>query len=129
MKNQMFSETIAAGVDIRKPGIYQVIIAGAGEYFGRTGQPLRRRIRRYPNNLRNLLAGKPYRKNDPDGYRYIHHEMAWAHVEGRRIDLFVLENIEGAGLRRLREKQLIVERGTLNGSLPEHRRFLPMVRP
>jgi len=67
----------------------------------------------YIRNVKNLLAGKPYRKNKPDGYRHIHRELADALRKGKAIEFILVENCELADIYR-RERELIHKRGNLN---------------
>lgn len=115
--------TVIAGVDTGKPGIYEWIIAGAGSYIGKYTS-IRRPTREYALNVERLLNGRPYRKGDAEGYRRIHHELAWACHDGRRIDLVILENVDPDNINA-REGQLREERGTLNGKRLDHRKFRP----
>lgn len=101
------------GVDTKKPGIYQWRIEGAGSYIGKYGR-IRRPTKEYRRNLIRLLNSRAYRKANPGGYRRIHHELACAHREGRRIELIILENVCADKINE-REGELIKLLGTLNG--------------
>jgi len=53
----------------------------------------------YRKNVVNILAGKPYRLNKPDGFRVIHRQMAEAVRAGHALRLTLLCNIpEGDGI-------------------------------
>lgn len=77
----------------RQPGIYRFTIDGEGVYIGRFTNA-RRPIREYRNNVRKLQERKPYRRRDPDGFRYIHIALFKAVQEGRRIKIEIVENVE-----------------------------------
>lgn len=112
---------IPDGVTLDKPGIYERAIAYpdgsircyVGKYTRRS-----RPMREYRANVERILDGRPYRKASPEGFRYVHRELAVAASEGRAIVLTIVENALPEALNR-REQALIRERGaTLNGSGP-----------
>ena len=103
----------AWGVDIDRPGLYEWRIEGTGSYIGQYRWISRPR-REYGLNVARLINGLPYRKGNLDGFRRIHRELAAALMEGRRIELVILENGERPALND-RERELIRERGNLNG--------------
>ena len=89
-------------------------IEGVGSYIGKYTQ-IGRPTKAYGRHVTNLLNNrKAYRPSNPNGYRRIHHELHRAHIEGRRITLRILENVDQTEINR-RERQLITERGALNG--------------
>lgn len=101
-------------VDIDLPGIYEWQIEGVGSYIGKSKR-LKKRLREYPNNVRKLIAGLPYRASKPQSFRLIHHELHRAQEEKRQIVFTVVENCPLAELSE-REQFWIAERGTLNRS-------------
>jgi hypothetical protein len=52
-----------------------------------------RPLTNYKQNVENLLAGRPYREENPDGFREVHHKMAEAVKLGHRIVLTLLRNV------------------------------------
>jgi hypothetical protein len=100
-------------VDINRPGIYEWEIENSGSYIGKytnIGRP----TRAYARHVLNLLNDrKAYRPQNPNGYRRIHRELIRAYLDNRTITLRILENPENDINRR--ERELILERGTLNG--------------
>lgn len=104
---------VAEGVDTLRPGLYEWHIEGVGRYIGKYKR-IRRPTREYWRNVVRLLAGRNYRKGEPDGYRRIHRELAAAFREGRAVTLTILENCPPGEIDR-RERELIAERGDLNG--------------
>jgi hypothetical protein len=80
------------GVTWTAPVIYRITIRGVGVYVGKTRDP-RRPLRDYWRNVANLVAGRPYRRGNVDGYRRIHLEMAAAVRGGVPVDLHGLENV------------------------------------
>ena len=110
----MLSFTLAHtdGCDLDRPGIYEWRIAESEAYVGQSKR-LRSRLREYPNNVRKLLTGQPYRRGRPSSFRFIHHELAKAQAEGRAITFTVLENCAVEDLNH-RERYWIAKRGTLN---------------
>ncbi|MBM0203967.1 hypothetical protein JNW90_13240 [Micromonospora sp. STR1s_5] len=114
---------IMPGVDCRKPGLYEWRIERAGSYIGKYGR-IRRPTRQYGRNVYRLLNGLAYRAGNPDGFRRVHHELAAAHREGRRIELIILENVDGPAMSA-RELEVIAERGSLNDPPYAGRRSAP----
>jgi hypothetical protein len=110
---------IPEGVTPDKPGIYEWAITYADGSIQRyVGKYTRRSrpMREYRANVERILDRRPYRKGSPEGFRYVHRELAAAASEGRKIVLTILENALPEDLNR-REQALIRERGaTLNGS-------------
>lgn len=109
-----FTIEIADGVDTSKPGLYEWHIEGVGSYIGRYKR-YSRPTTEYVRNVRNLIAGKPYRRGKPTLFRRIHHELAAAYDAKRTVRLIILENPKPENMGR-RELELIRERGVLNGS-------------
>jgi hypothetical protein len=109
------------GVDVNKPGIYEWRIEGVGTYIGKythIRRPLREYTRNVARRLARRLAGQWYRKNNTDGFRRIHLELAKAVESKWRITLTILENVAPEELNQ-REQALIQARGaTLNGPHP-----------
>ena len=108
-----YEYVVVKGVDEARPGIYEWNIDGCGTYIGKYTH-ISRPVREYGKNVYNLLNGKAYRRSKPDGYRRIHRELAQAHCEGRRKRLTILENVDLSRINE-RERELIAERGSLNG--------------
>jgi|SRR5665213_1062452 len=109
-----YDYVVCDGVDTSRPGIYEWTIEGAGSYIGRYSE-ISRPTKAYGRHVRNLLNNvQAYRPSNSNGYRRIHRELERAHREGRRITLTILENPECERLNE-RERELIAERGTLNG--------------
>lgn len=69
--------------------------AGAlvGRYVGKARTGADRPLKHYRRNVANLLAGKPYRKSKPDGYRRVHRALAEAEAKGLQITLRFLCNV------------------------------------
>lgn len=108
----VFERDIRAEIDLELPGIYEWRIAGSGSYVGKS-RKLKRRLREYPNNLRKLGLGLPYRAGKPELFRLVHREMLLAHSEGRKVVFTVIENCPLDQLTE-RERFWINCRGTLN---------------
>ncbi|TIV95596.1 MAG: hypothetical protein E5V85_20430 [Mesorhizobium sp.] len=108
-----YSYVLTENVDETRPGIYEWHIDGVGSYVGKYTW-ISRPKKEYERNVVKLLSGRPYRPKKPGGFRRIHRELLDAHRLGRAITLTILENVD-PGLLTLRERELIAERGTLNG--------------
>jgi hypothetical protein len=103
------------GIDEAKPGIYKWTIDGIGSYIGKY-KSIRRPKEQYRQNVRRLLQGGDYRKSKPGAYRRIHRELAQALLDGRKIELRILENVDPAKINA-RERELIRLYGSLNGPI------------
>jgi hypothetical protein len=95
------------------PGIYQWEISGVGTYIGKS-KNLRRRLAEYPNNVRKLLRGLPYRNNKPSKFRRVHRELATALTRGTPVNCSVVAHCDADSLAEL-ERHWIAKKGTLNG--------------
>ena len=107
-----FVRDIPEGRSLTLPGIYEWRIEGVGSYVGKS-KGLTRRLREYPNNVRKLLSGLPYRRGKPDRFRRIHHELRAAMESGRRVTVTIIENCSVDEINE-RERYWIVQRGDLN---------------
>ena len=59
----------------------------------------------YARNVRNLLAGRPYRKGKPGDFRRVHREPAWAVRNGQRVTLTLLCTVgEGEDIDELERR-------------------------
>ena len=94
------------GVSDDIPGLYEWRIDGVGCYIGQYSNA-RRPLREYGLNVGRILAERPYRKSNPDGFRLIHRELAAAANRGRFITLTLLENCALKDDRNCRERELI----------------------
>jgi hypothetical protein len=94
-----FSIEMPDGLDVNASLIYMWEIrtqdgsALLGRYVGKSSKGDRRPRIDYSRNVSNLLAGKPYRKDNHDGFRRIHEALAGAVKRGDAITLFFLSNI------------------------------------
>jgi hypothetical protein len=70
----------------------------------------RRPKREYGLNVGRLLAERPYRRGNPDGFRRIHRELAKAAKDRVSITLALLENEADREQRNRRERELIAQR-------------------
>jgi hypothetical protein len=111
----VFSVTQMPGVDPSKALIYMWEIISTdqkqliGRYVGKSSRGEDRPLTHYARNVANLLEGKPYRKEKPDGFRRIHHALAAAVIENHRVKLsFVANASEGDDLNQL-ERQCITD--------------------
>lgn len=88
----------ASGVDPGRALIYRWHVEDADgvvtyQYVGRAKEGAVRRIREYRRNVENLLAKRPYRSANPDGYREVHRRLAQAVTDGHAIHLTYLCNV------------------------------------
>ena len=78
---------------LERPGIYEWRIGDESLYVGKSSR-LASRLREYPNNVRKLSDGLPYRKGNPHGYRFVHTELHRAIKAGHLVLVTILENCE-----------------------------------
>lgn len=64
-----------------------------GRYVGKAKGGARRPRTHYGRNVRNILAGKPYRKGKPLQFRRVHVALADAVRAGHRVTLRLLCNV------------------------------------
>ena|ERR1700677_1809584 len=96
------------GIDINSAGIYEWRIDGIGVYVGQA-RMLASRIRAYPNNVRKILDGRPWRKNSKRPFRNVHHRLQDAHEARTLVTVSVLENCAPESLNE-RERYWIARR-------------------
>lgn len=87
-----FQQDVPPQIKLNEPGIYEWRIDGA-VYIGKSKRLLGR-LREYPNNVRKLVEGLPYRKHRPDGFRAVHRHLHIAYKGNAAISVKVLENCE-----------------------------------
>lgn len=97
-EHSFFFTEAPSGVDPTQPLIYLWEIRGSGgevlaRYVGNAKNGAQRPRLDYRKNVVNILAGKPYRLNKPDGFRAIHRQMADAILAGNTLRLTLLCNI------------------------------------
>jgi hypothetical protein len=84
-------------VDPARPLLYywHVSLNGTSyfRYVGKSETGADRPRTHYRQNVRRLLAGLPYRKAKPDGFRVVHHQLALAARKGWEIRLELLRNV------------------------------------
>ena len=114
-----YHEIKIPGVDPGQPGLYEWCIEGVGCYIGQYTHALRPR-REYGLNVGRLLAERPYRKGNPEGFRRVHRQLAKAAQDCRSITLTLLENQPVKDDRNHRERELIAQRRAkaAEGGLP-----------
>jgi hypothetical protein len=64
-----------------------------GRYVGKSSKGASRPLTHYARNVANLLAGKPYRKDNPNGFRRVHHALANAARQSSLVELHFLTNV------------------------------------
>ena len=64
-----------------------------GRYIGKSSKGTSRPLTHYSRNVANLLAEKPYRKENPNGFRRIHHALANAVRNESIVKLVYLSSI------------------------------------
>lgn len=86
-----------------------------GRYIGKAKAGSKRPLKHYKRNISRLIAGKPYRKSNPNGYRQVHHALAAAVRNDFKIKLTLLCNIENG--ENINEIELVfIEKYSTRGS-------------
>lgn len=106
---QTWWTVIGTDADFAQAGIYEWRIGDQFVYIGKSKR-LRSRIREYPNNVRKMETGAPYRRGKPDGYREIHHELYRASLAKIPVFVTVLENCETSMLNQREQHWIAVRR-------------------
>lgn len=110
LRDRWWTLIVPAEIDPNLPGIYEWRIGDRGIYIGKSKR-VPRRIREYPNNVRKLITGLPYRKGKPTSYREVHHELRLAHDQYLAVTVTVLENCEIEQLNAREQCWIAVRRG------------------
>lgn len=80
------------GVDPDSPLLYRILIGDRFCYIG-CANSARRPEKAYRRNLQRMIGGRPYRKNNPDGFRLIHKRMLDAFHQGDPIVIDLIRNV------------------------------------
>jgi hypothetical protein len=91
MRKGWYQVAITPDVDRHDAGIYEWRIEGVGVYIGQSKRLLSR-LQNYPNNVRKILAGLPWRKGSARDFRVVHHRLREAHDENASVTFTFLEN-------------------------------------
>ena len=86
---------------IAAPGIYRFTIEGEGIYVGRYTRSSRV-LKEYVRNVEKQKSRRPYRPQDPNGFRFVHVALFRAVEDGRNIHLEIVENVP---VERLNERE------------------------
>ena len=81
------------GFDESKPLIY-VWHIGKRTYVGKGDKGATRPLVHYRRNVESFFAGKPYRANNPNGWRKVHIAMIEATKNRQNIRLEIVSNVK-----------------------------------
>lgn len=95
--------------DMHLPGIYEWRIEDQKIYIGQS-KHLVSRIHEYPNNVRKILAGEPYRRGNPKGFRRVHDALRLAHDQHCRVTVAILENCPLSDLNEKKRAWIVLRR-------------------
>lgn len=118
MRTDWWALDSSKNADISLPGIYEWRIGDAAVYVGKAKR-LRKRIREYPNNVRKLLTGAPYRRGKATAFRDIHHHLRRAHDEQIVVRVRVLENCENDELNSREQYWIAIRRAEADNGGPQ----------
>ncbi|EJL6481869.1 hypothetical protein O1D88_003546 [Vibrio cholerae] len=113
-------DVISEGVNKDKALIYMWEIYDktdvlVGRYVGKAKNGAKRPLKHYKRNVARLIAGKPYRKSNPNGYRVVHKALADAVDKNYVIKLYFLANInEGEDINQV--EQALINQHDCKGS-------------
>jgi hypothetical protein len=113
IREEWWTLDVSPGIDLSQPGIYEWRIGDDSVYVGKSKR-LSGRIREYPNNVRKLLTGAPYRRGKQAAYRDIHRDLRSAHDAFVKVTVTILENCLVSELNE-RERHWIALRRTEAG--------------
>jgi hypothetical protein len=102
------------GVNPDEPLLYRITI-GAKLFYVGCAMRANRPKKHYERNVSRMELGKPYRKNNPKGFRAIHHELFNATRKGEEIVIELLRNVSAAE-RFIEEKKEIGIHRKLHGA-------------
>lgn len=109
LRDNWWTRDVAEQIDLDLPGIYEWRIGSDSLYIGKSKR-LRGRIREYPNNVRRLLAGQPYRRGKPTSYRDVHHALRAAHDAMISVTVSILENCARTDLNQREQYWIAIRR-------------------
>ncbi|WP_217527372.1 MULTISPECIES: hypothetical protein [Vibrio] len=113
-------DVISQGVNPDKALIYMWEIYDktdvlVGRYVGKAKNGAKRPLKHYKRNVARLIAGKPYRKSNPNSYRVVHKALADAVDKNYVIKLYFLANInEGEDINKV--EQALINQHDCKGS-------------
>ncbi|MFO4643473.1 hypothetical protein V5H01_17755 [Vibrio cholerae] len=113
-------DVISQGVNPDKALIYMWEIYDKtdvliGRYVGKAKNGAKRPLKHYKRNVARLIAGKPYRKSNPNSYRVVHKALADAVDKNYVIKLYFLANInEGEDINQV--EQALINQHDCKGS-------------
>ncbi|ENM3843969.1 GIY-YIG domain-containing protein [Vibrio cholerae] len=113
-------DVISQGVNPDKALIYMWEIYDktdvlVGRYVGKAKNGAKRPLKHYKRNVARLIAGKPYRKSNPNSYRVVHKALADAVDKNYVIKLYFLANInEGEDINQV--EQTLINQHDCKGS-------------
>ncbi|EKF9373200.1 hypothetical protein O1B80_003461 [Vibrio cholerae] len=113
-------DVISQGVNPDKALIYMWEIYDktdvlVGLYVGKAKNGAKRPLKYYKRNVARLIAGKPYRKSNPNSYRVVHKALADAVDKNYVIKLYFLANInEGEDINQV--EQALINQHDCKGS-------------
>ncbi|ENO1697950.1 MULTISPECIES: hypothetical protein [Vibrio] len=113
-------DVISQGVNPDKALIYMWEIYDktdvlVGRYVGKAKNGAKRPLKHYKRNVARLIAGKPYRKSNPNSYRVVHKALADAVDKNYVIKLYFLANIsEGEDINQV--EQALINQHDCKGS-------------
>lgn len=117
LREGWWSQSDHAEIDLTQPGIYEWRLEEVGVYIGKSCR-LRKRILEYPNNVRKLSIGAPYRKGAPLGFRDIHRGLKLAHDNLNGVVVSILENCSRCDLNAREQHWINVrQHEAVNGGL------------
>lgn len=111
-------EVRANSAQLDSAGIYEWKIKDVAVYVGKS-ENIRSRMMEYPNNIRKMINGLPYRLRNEDGYRSVHRKLCEAHDKGFKVTFSVLEICEPEFLSEREDRWIEATRTKNAGSRVE----------
>ena len=99
-------------IDLAKSGIVAIIVDGGGIHIGKYTS-LSTYIKELSQNVGNYIEGRPYRENNPDGFRRIHRALGEAVKVKAAISIVLMNNWDSQSQGENLKNKLMEPIGTL----------------
>jgi hypothetical protein len=106
------SVLVMPGIDATKSGIVAVIVDGGGIHIGKYTN-LSNYTKELSQNVGNYVDGRPYRENNPDGFRRIHKALGEAVKVSAAISFVLMANWDNQSTGENLKNKLMESIGTL----------------
>ena len=106
------SVLVMPGIDLAKSGIAAIIVDGGGIHIGKYTS-LSTYTKELSQNVGKYIEGRPYRENNPDGFRRIHRALGEAVKVKASISVVLMQNWDSQSQGENLKNKLMESIGTL----------------